>query len=286
MRSEKEIMDCVLDHARKTQDIRAVIRTDLLPVRKDAYTFYFVVKDIEKYDADVFKTCFGDRILLFRADKNYPDILKDTKAHLMVFRDGAAIAVHVMGRDAFLRRYTAEREHENVWIGDTYKKLLDKDGGLPIDDRLEEKQTIFDSVPSQEEYDGLCGEFWWVLKTLADYARRMQLAPAMFYLHTAVREPLLAMLRWHIRLRLGRPADLGVLDGNLEKLLEEDWFSLYKKTYADADYAHIREAVGAVVSLWRKAAEDVARRCGFSYPLKTQDDMLTLLRDLEARADG
>ena len=141
MRNEREIIEKILDAARQDDSVRVVIRTDLVPKRKYLYTynFCFVVNDVEKYDADVFQSCFGERILLFRGDRNY-------------------------------------------------QKLLDKDGILPETERLEEKQTIFASAPSREEFDNINCEFWWVMKTFAEYTLREELLSSMFYLNNSVRD--------------------------------------------------------------------------------------------------
>ena len=129
MRSEQEVIEKVLKVAEEDEAVRAVIRTNLFPKRKyDYYNFCFVVNEIVKYDSDVFESCFGERILLYRGDRNYPELFPgNTKAHLMVFRDGITIAINVMEKDAFLEKYQGEQDHENVWIGDTYQKLLDKE---------------------------------------------------------------------------------------------------------------------------------------------------------------
>ena len=89
MRNEREAIEEILDVARQDDAVRAVIRTDIVPKRKylHTYNFYFIVNDIEKYDKDVFQSCFGERILLFRGDRNYPEMFPGTKAHLMVFRE-------------------------------------------------------------------------------------------------------------------------------------------------------------------------------------------------------
>ena len=98
MRSKNEIISAVLEAAENSGDIRAVIRTDLVPVREYlySYNFCFIVNDTAKYDGDeVFGRCFGERILLFRGDRNYPDMFPGAKAHLMVFRDGVTPSVFV-----------------------------------------------------------------------------------------------------------------------------------------------------------------------------------------------
>ncbi|MBO4767807.1 MAG: aminoglycoside 6-adenylyltransferase [Lachnospiraceae bacterium] len=282
MRSEKEVLDAVLRVAAADDAVKAVIRTNLVPKRKyDYYNFCFVVTDIERFDGDVFATCFGDRILLYRGDRNYPELFPNkTKAHLMVFRDGVTIVINAMDKDAFLARYYGEPNHENVWIGDTYLKILDKDGMLPVIERLSEKQTWFAQKPSEEEFHETCNEFWWVLKTFAEYTLRKELPSAMFYLNVAVRDLLNRLIRWDLFLRAGQSVDMGILDCNMEKLLDEDRFGLYKKTYPTADYENIREAFHAVVKLWSITAGEVAAHCGYDYAKETEADMLRFISDL------
>ena len=286
MKNEKEITDKILEAANGDEDVRAVFRTDLLPAREYAYyNFSFVVLDTEEYDGDVFQTLFGDRILLYRGDRNYPELFPNgAKAHLMVFRDGTTTAITVMDRDAFLARVRGEGERGDVWIGETYRKLLDKDGAFPETERLEETQTLFAEKPSEEEFDGINGEFWWVAKTFAEYTLRKELPSAMFYLNTSVRDLLNRMIRWRLVLRAGRPVDMGILDGNMEKLLDKDLFSLYKNTYPQAEYGEIWKAFDAAVKLWRALGKDVAERCGYVYPEDTEKNMLTLIRSMREKA--
>ncbi len=283
MRSEREILDQVLDLAKRDDNIRAVIRTDLLPVRKYLYSYSFclVVDDVEEYDSnDAFGTCFGDRILLYRGDRNYPELFPGTKAHLMVFCDGITLVINAMDKESFLQRYNGENAHENVWIGDTYQKILDKDGMLPAIERLEERQTLFSETPTEAEFLGTCDEFWWVMKTFAEYILRKELPAAMFYLNVAVRDLINKMLRWYIFLHSGRPVDLGILDSRLQSLLEKELFQLYEKTYPDADYDHIWNAFSAAAELFGKSGNSVSDLCGFSYPKDTENRMLDLIMRL------
>ena len=282
MRSEKEVIDTVLKMVKEDVSVRAVIRTNLLPKREfDYYNFYFVVNDIKKFDGDVFANCFGERILLYRGDRNYPELFpNNTKAHLMVFSDGVTIAINVMDKDAFLSRYDGDRKAENVWISDTYLKILDKDGMLPEIERLDEKQTWFAQKPSEDEYNGTCSEFWWVLKTFAEYTRRKELPSAMFYLNVAVRDLLNKMIRWDLFLQAGQPVDMGILDSNMEKLLGDERFSLYKKTYPTADYESIWDAFDSTVKLWSIIAEDVSNCCNYTYPKDLEANMISFIQSM------
>lgn len=283
MRQEKEMIEKICSVALRDDAVRAVVRTNLLPKREylNSYEFYFVVNDAARFEDDVFKDTFGERILLYRADKNYPEMFSDTKAHLMVFQDGITLVINAIEKDAFLARYNREKAYENVWIGDTFKVLLDKDNMLPQIERLEETQTIFSGVPTEEEYIGTNSEFFWVLKTFSEYTLRKELAAAMFYLNNPVRDMLNRMIRWHIYLEQGKPVNMGILDSNMEKLLGEDLFALYKKTYPSAEYEKIWEAFDAAVELWHKTAASVADRCGFTYPEETEKNMIGFIHTLK-----
>lgn len=286
MRTENEIISRVLEFARADHNVRAVIRTELLPKRDYLYScqFCFVVNDISEFEDDsVFEMCFGDRILLFRGDRNYPEMFRNTKAHLMVYRDGITIVIKATDRATFSEQYNGADPHENVWIGETYQKILDKDGLLPEIERLTETQTVFASAPTAEEFNGTCNEFWWVLKTFAEYTLRKELPSAMFYLNVAVRDLLNRMISWYIYLRAGKPVDLGILNSNFEKLMENDMYQLYKKTYPDADYEHLWQAFDAVTELWNRAGKAVARTCGFLYPEETEKNMLEFIRSLKQK---
>ena len=282
MRQEKEVVDQVLSAAMQDENVRAVVRTNLLPGRKyiHSYEFYFVVNDTAPFENDVFETAFGDRILLYRGDHNYPEMFPDTKTHLMVFRDGITIVINAAGRNAFLARYNREKRYENVWIGDTFKVILDKDNLLPRTERPEETQTLFESAPAEDEFLGTCNEFFWVLKTFSEYTLRQELPAAMFYLNNPVRDLLNRMIRWHLYLKHGRPVDVGILDGNMEKLLEKELFLLYRRTYPAAEYEQIWNAYDAVVRLWHQTAGSVAGNCGFRYPEETEKDMTGFIQTL------
>ena len=284
MRTESEIIKSVLKYAETDDNVRAVIRTDLLPQREYLYLyqFCFIVNDLSKYEDDrVFEKCFGERILLFRGDKNYPEMFSNTKAHLMVYRDGITLVIHAMDCATFLQKYNGNDEHDNVWIGETYQKILDKDDLLPKIERLTETQTIFASAPTEEEFIGTCNEFWWVLKTFAEYTLRKELLSAMYYLNVAVRDLLNRMLCWHIYLRNEKSVDMGILNSNFEKHLEKDLYQLYEKTYPDADYEHIWQALDAVTELWRRTGKAVAEKRGFQYPEETERSMLEFIHKLQ-----
>ncbi|WP_022762986.1 aminoglycoside 6-adenylyltransferase [Butyrivibrio sp. AD3002] len=104
----------------------------------------------------------------------HPEMFDNTKAHLMVLADGITLVINAMDKETFIRRFNRENEYENVWIGDTYQKILDKDNILPAIERLKETKTIFQGIPTEDEFVNTCNEFWWVMKTFAEYTLRKE----------------------------------------------------------------------------------------------------------------
>lgn len=283
MRTSDEVIKTVLQVGQDMDEVKAIVQTDLVPIRKYlySYNFYFIVDYIDVFDKDdIFESCFGKRILLYRSDKNYPELFPNTKAHLMVFEDGITIVINAIDRESFMEKYQNSYSSESMWIGDTYKKLLDKEGILPDIERLEEKKLLMKEIPTKKEFDGICSEFYWVLKTFAEYTLRKELPSAMFYLNISIRELLNRMFHWYICMQSDEPVEIGILDSNLEELLEEELFQLYKKTYPSADYEKLWEAYDAVTLLWNIVGNRIAGHYQFTYPDKTEKEMKEFITTL------
>lgn len=284
MRKGNEVIEQVLQVAKQMEEIRAVIRTNFVPVREylHSYEFYFIVKDVAVFDNDeIFEKNLGKRILLYRGDRNYPEFFPEIKGHLMVFEDGVTVVINAISKASFMKRFEENGSHGNVWIGNTYLKLMDKDDSLPPIDKTKEVLQFFTERPTKENYLGTCAEFFWVLKTLAEYICRKELLAAMFYLNVSVRDMLNRMLRWYISMENDFSVEIGILDSYMEKLLPTDFFELYKKTYPIADYASIWDSLHAAVALFHKAGSAIAERFEFEYPDKMEKDIVTLIQNLE-----
>lgn len=283
MRTSDEVIKTVLQVGQDMDEVKTIVQTDLVPIRKYlySYNFYFIVDCIDVFEGnDIFETCFGKRILLYRSDKNYPELFPNTKAHLMVFEDGITIVINAIDRESFMEKYRNSNSCESMWIGDTYKKLLDKEGILPDIERLEEKKLLMREIPTKKDFDGICSEFYWVLKTYAEYTLRKELPSAMFYLNISIRELLNRMLHWYICMQSDEPVEIGILDSNLEGLLEEELFQLYKKTYPSADYEKLWEAYEAVTLLWNTVGHRIAGHYQFTYPDRTEKEMKEFITNL------
>lgn len=276
MRSELDIIENIIELGKLDSNVRAVIRTDLFPIREyQYYNFYFIVDEMEKYDDDsLYEKDLGERILLFRSDKNYPETFHGIKAHLMVFKDGATIVIKAIELDMFMKRY------QELEKGDTFKILLDKDKILPELDNNHDSKLICVDKPSENEFHEKCMEYFWVLKTFTEYIMRRELPAAMFFLNIAVRDILDTAIRWHIGFRYDYSVSCGILNSYFEKYLDKDLFDLYKQTYPTSEYDSIWMAYDSVVKLFRQVGEGLANDFGYKYPEETERAMLELIKQM------
>ena len=274
MRTEQEVISQVLSYAVSVSGIQAVIRTNLVPIRKYLYSyeFYFIVENIEDFEADeTFEHCFGERILLYRGDRNYPDMLGGMKAHLMVYKDGITLVINAITDEKFREKYV-KKNTENAWISGTYEVLLDKNREYTDVGKAEEELSFYE-IPTVKDFQGCCGEFYWVLKTYAEYVLRGEIPAAMFYLNFSVRDVENRMIRWYICLQNKKPVELGILDSYLERYLPRDMWACYCETYACAEEASMWKALDAMAEVFHMAGERVAKWIDTVFPDKQEQDM-------------
>lgn len=282
MRTEQEVLNQVLAYAAAVPGIRAVIRTNLVPVRKYLYSyeFYFVVEHIEDNEEDeIFRQCFGERILLYRGDRNYPDLLDGMKAHMMVYQDGITLVINAISNQKFREKY-GRVNTENVWISGTYQVLLDKDGSYADVGKTKE-ELLYYEVPNGKDFEGCCSEFFWVLKTYAEYALREEIPAAMFYLNFSVRDVLNRMIRWYICLQNKEPVELGILDSYLERYLPEDIWACYCRTYVCAEDVAMWNALDEMTEIFRRTGVEVAAKINAVFPDRQRQDMLEFIAGLK-----
>lgn len=273
----------MVSYAASASNIQAVIRTNLVPVRRYLYSyeFYYIVEDIESFEEDdTFEQCFGERILLYRGDRNYPDMIDGMKAHLMVYKDGITLVINVITDEKFREKYV-KKNTENVWISGTYEVLLDKNREY-ADVGKTEDELLYYEIPTAKDFEGCCGEFFWVLKTYAEYVLREEIPAAMFYLNLSVRDVVNRMIRWYICLQNREPVELGILDSYLERYLPRDMWICYCETYACAEEASMWKALDAMAEVFHMAGEEVAACIDTVFLDRQEQDMLEFIKRLKS----
>lgn len=276
MRSEKEILDLILNVAKEDHCIRAVYMNGSRTnpnIKKDIYQDYdivYVVTETKPFlDNKNWISKFGDIAIVQEPD------LVDTAfgekhdfsrryAWLMLFKDGNRIDLTIGIKDEMIKNY----KEDGLTI-----PLLDKDNSLPqILPPTDKGYWI--RKPTEFQYAACCNEFWWCLNNVAKGIARDELPYAMWMYNVVVRDMLVKMLEWYIGVNTEFSLSAGKLGKFFKKYLPNEYYEMYAKTYCDSDYNNMWIAVFNACELFRTIAVMVGESFGYSYN-KNEDINMT-----------
>lgn len=269
MRTKHEMMELILNVAKKDDRIRAVAmngsRTNPnAPVDLfQDYDIVYLVSEMDSFLQDPrWVDVFGERIIMQTPENMslFPPTLGDRFTYLMLFTDGNRIdlmLIPIAEKDIYC-------QEDKLTV-----VLLDKDQSLPeVLPPTDEDYWV--QRPSAEFFADCCNEFWWVSTYVAKGLWRKEILYAQDHLQKIMGPMLLKMLEWQV----GIPTNFSVSTGKNGKYLqkymtEESWNELLS-TYADGSYEDVWRALSAMTRLFRKNALFVAAHLGYEYP--HQDD--------------
>jgi aminoglycoside 6-adenylyltransferase len=266
MRTEREMLDLILNTARNDQRVRAVImngsRVNPIAPRdffRD-YDIVYIVTEKESFLADPgWIRVFGELMIL-----QLPDEMSDPSpnpkdkvsyAYLMQFVDGNRIDLSLYPLNKL-----DKLEDESLTL-----TLLDKDGILPTFPPPN-LSGYLPKPPSARQFFDCTNEFWWVSPYVAKGLWRREIVYAKHMLDYYVREQLMKMLDWYVGIQTDFNKTPGKLGKYLEKYLAPELWQHLLQTYSDADYDHTWDALLAMGELFRRVAVPVANYFGYTYP--------------------
>lgn len=271
MRSEKEMMDLIINTAGQDDRILAVYMKGSRAnpcVPKDIYQDFdivYVVKETESFIEDTsWQNAFGTIMLKQEQDCDFGygdryglrDNFGQMYSWLLLFDDGNRIDIGVETVD-YMKKGAARSR--------LVVPLLDKAGCLVrFDPPTDEEFHVRPASP--EKYRGCCSEFFWTLCDTVKGIARDELSFAMTTYHTLAHPMLEKMLEWYIGYETGFNVSCGKLNKYFRKYLPEDMYEQYVRTYPDGNYSHFRQAVCTACGLFHKTAGYVGQRGGFEYP--------------------
>ncbi|MED0964482.1 aminoglycoside 6-adenylyltransferase [Bacillus paramycoides] len=277
MRTEKEMLDLIINTAKEDERIRAVIMNGsrVNPnVKKDCFQDYdiiYVVKEIQSFTCDhSWIKRFGE-IMIVQMPEEMSLVPADEDGkfpYLMQFTDGNRIDLMLVPMDLI-----------NNFIGqDSLSKLLlDKDDCIGEFPPASDKDYII-KKPSEKEFLDCCNEFWWCSTNVAKGLWREELSYVKGMLDVPVRDMLIVMLEWHIGMKTGFIVNTGKFGKHFEQYFEKDMWEQFKKTFSNAEYENIWESFFIMGDLFREVANEIANAYGYRYPQGDDDKVTSYLK--------
>jgi aminoglycoside 6-adenylyltransferase len=272
MRTESEMLDLILETAKRDERVRAVIMngSKVNPnAPKDFFQDYdvvYIVTETESFLADPgWIKIFGELMIL-----QLPDEMSDPSpegrdyyGYQMQFADGNRIDLSLLPVSKL-----DKLEQDSLTL-----TLLDKDGMLPKFPPPNDS-TNYPKPPTAKQFFDCTNEFWWVSPYVAKGLWRGEITYAKHMLDLYVREQLLKMLDWYVGMKTDFQKSPGKMGKYLGKYLEPELWELLLKTYSDADYEYTWQALFTMGELFRRVAIPIAQHFGFDY-LYAEDERVS-----------
>lgn len=281
MRTEKEMLDLIVNTANEDERIRAVIMNGsrVNPnVKKDCFQDYdiiYVVKDIRSFTSNHnWIRRFGE-IMIVQMPEEMSLIPADEDGkfpYLMQFMDGNRIDLTLVPVDLI---------HTFVGQDSLSKLLLDKDDCIGEFSIASDKDYLI-KKPTEKEFLDCCNEFWWCSTNIAKGLWREELSYAKGMLEGPVRDMLIVMLEWHIGMKTDFTVNAGKFGKHFEQYFEKDIWQQFKRTFSNAEYENIWESFFVMGDLFREAANEIASTYGYQYPQDDDDKVTSYLKHVKA----
>ncbi|MED0901972.1 aminoglycoside 6-adenylyltransferase [Bacillus nitratireducens] len=281
MRTEKEMLDLIINTAKEDKRIRAVIMNGsrVNPnVKKDCFQDYdimYVVKDIQSFTSnhnwirrfgEIMIVQMPEEMTLLPADEDgkFP--------YLMQFMDGNRIDLTLVPVDLI-----------DIFVGqDSLSKLL-----LDKDDCMDEFPPASDrdyliKKPTEKEFLDCCNEFWWCSTNVGKGLWREELSYAKGMLEGPMRDMFIVMLEWHIGMKTDFTVNVGKFGKHFEQYIEKDMWEQFKRTFSNAEYENLWQSFFVMGDLFREVAKEIANTYGYQYPQDDDDKVTSYLKHVKA----
>lgn len=267
MRSEKEIMNLILDIANKDDRIRAVYlngsRTNP-NAPKDIfqdYDFVYVVTETASFIQDEgWIDIFGERLYMQLPEKmdallGHEVDTDNCYGYLMQMADGNRIDFHLQ---------TLSYSIDDMLKDRLCVVLLDKDNALPkMPPPTDEDHWV--KPPSENEYLCCCNEFWWLLNNVGKGLWRKELPYAMDMLNLYLRPQFMKMMAWNIGVNKGFSCSIGKSGKYLHQYLSQEEMESFLRIYPGNSINAIWNSVFEMCGLFHDMARRVGSRLEFTY---------------------
>lgn len=261
MRNQEDVLHQLISFAESNEMIRAVLLNGsrVNPnVENDIFSDYdviFAVTDPKYFlNNREWIKYFGELIIMQQ------NVLRSGNEEwyifLMIFYDGIRIDLSFRGV-----------ENIDKSLGDSLTlKLLDKDN-IIRELAPPNETSYYTKEPTKEEFEKTVNEFWWVSTYVAKGIWRKELPYAKYMFDVIVRDTLMKLIDWYIGMNHNWKINTGTAGKWFEKLLPDEIWQSYKKTYVGSNYEEIWDSLFEAGRLARILGVQIADNLGYIYPI-------------------
>ncbi|MGP4042141.1 aminoglycoside 6-adenylyltransferase [Gracilibacillus sp. D59] len=265
MRSEKEMMNAVIDFAEADERIRIVgmngSRTNP-KIKKDRFQDYdivYLVTDMEPFlENRKWLDYFGKRMIMQTPEESalFPATLGNWFSFLIQFADGNRIDLMLIPLE----------ELDLYLKNDSLTKiLLDKDNLIEVPP-IPDESSHYIKRPSPQQFTDSCNEFWWVTPYVAKGLCRGEFLYATYHLDKVLREELLRMIAWNVGAEHDFKVNLGAANKFLHHYLESNQWEPLQQTYRLDSLDKCWDGLFLMGKLFQQQAKKLANSLEFTYP--------------------
>ncbi|MFW5913896.1 MAG: aminoglycoside 6-adenylyltransferase [Bacillota bacterium] len=279
MRSEKEMMDLILDVSKNDSRVRAVTMNGsrVMNRKKDRFQDFDIVYFVDDFqsflDDPGWIDVFGERLYMQTKDDQVFDpsgLADDHYIYLMQFKDGNRIDLSLCKVESFL----------DIFKDDPMVKVL-----LDKDKRLDEPHVADDSHfnvkrPEARVFSSCINETLFVSTNVAKGLWRNELTYALEML-AIIRRCLRSMLAWKVGCDCDFSVSVGKFSKYLDEYLEEDLYQGLLDSYTTADPGSIWKGLFTLLETFDKAARHVAGNLGYRYLPDETEAIVGYLKGVE-----
>ncbi|EEK62574.1 aminoglycoside 6-adenylyltransferase [Bacillus cereus group sp. MYBK15-3] len=281
MRTEKEMLDLIINTAIEDERIRAVIMNGsrVNPnVKRDCFQDYdimYVVNDIQSFTSNHnWIHRFGE-IMIVQMPEEMSLVPPDEDGkfpYLMQFMDGNRIDLTLVPVE-LIKKFVGQDSLS--------KLLLDKDNCLEEFPPASDKDYLV-KKPTEKEFLDCCNEFWWCSTNIAKGLWREELSYAKGMLEGPVQDMFIVMLEWYIGMKTDFTVNTGKFGKHFEQYIEEDMWEQFKRTFSNAEYENIWDSFFVMGDLFREVANEIANTYEYQYPQDDDDKVTNYLKHVKA----
>ncbi len=268
MRTEQEMLELILNQAKKDERIRGVLLSGSKVTETATHDKYsdfdiiYIVDGIQTFtkDKNWYKS-FGDILIMQLPEDWYAHPYdyegNDNFVYLMQFTDGNRIDLTLVDTKNIDKLDTEEPR----------KVLLDKDGRPELYD-ITSEIAYHIKRPGEFEYYNCCNEFWW----LTLYAAKGLCRDEFCYVRTILDQYMIPMLVKQLNWRIGIEHDFHVSTGHyakyLKRFLGEEEMYRFRGLYSGGYNDEIQAKLEDMMDYFEELALIVGKHLGYPYNIE------------------